>query len=139
MYLAVKVKKIKDTPRLGAIKAVKGKPFVAAVAADPSASPPIVGNPGSPAIAPVVGKKEVAEVSHLEVQYARVEVSVESIAAQLGQDSKTRFYAIMFDDDGEPTLKRVKEKAGKRRKAPSRELFELADDDGNVMGEAVLP
>ena len=139
MYLAVQMRKIIDAPFVAAIKSVKGKPAVAEVIADPNAIPSVVGKPAVPGVVAVEGREEVAEVSHLKRTHTYIETDVASLAAATIRDPLIKYYAIVFDDDAEPTLKRVKEKEGKRRKATAKELFELTDEDGNVIAETVLP
>ncbi len=138
MYLVIQMKEIIDVAFVAGITAVKEQLAVAAVAADPGATPPVVGRHSVPAVPAVEGRKEVKQESHFEVASMYLEQQVSSVAVVILEQPNTHVYALGFDDNMKPSLTRVKEKAGKRRKAPARELFELADDAGNVVGEAIL-
>jgi len=103
--------------------------FVAAVAKVPATDD----QPAIPAV------KEVPLIEHDEVVQCFLETDHAAVAKHLADPDKLpgfTYYAIVFDDDLNPSFRTVREKG--RKKAPAKEILTIEDDDGNEIGSTEI-
>ena len=99
------------------------------VVEDLDADPPIAGAAAIP---------EVPEVSHREMSKAWCERNAGRVAAILAGSPDVSAYEITVDASMVPTLSPVMEAPGGRKPAPPRDMVEIVNAAGNVIGSHIF-